>query len=654
MKSFPSAVLKGGATLNPVNSNSSAKDQIINSFTNAVNSAMMDVTSGKQLDTKDLDVTSQFDYRTALDKFDFTTIDTSKNFKGNSALFGDSTSNIENVYRIGAEVFNQMNNYRGYYSNVEVALSPEEIENGDKADYKTKVIKVDKMTPSLFNPIYGVITNSITENVPLLDNANEDGNGFNKEWAAKLSDCSVKELVSESRKTTKNSILGNAKYKYADFMYCKHLGEVSNNHLITLRRYAFPVGDDIFNTAQAYEDEIQPDIARLVTWFGTEDNKLENIMSYDVEATWVEKTAENEQKQSQEEDPARGIIGQLANMLSPTYQKQLVSGVASPAASLLGRFGFAKNAAPYASNEVMIGERYDKNKIYDPINTLRSTHLYEGILKFNQEFNLKFSYKLRAYDNINPKSAFLDLLSNILVMTYKDGNFWGGSRQILGPQTNRTVWDGVGQILDGVKGTAGSVIDSFSMFLGGGVNFSDILGNISDTLKQGGKDIVSKVREVGAKLGGTSGILKNFSQGILNGIIGAANNKLGRPAIYAFSSMLDGSNVGLWHVTVGNPKNPIASFGNMILTKAKITHSGPLGIDDFPTELTVEVSLKHGRPRDSSEIQRMYTKGIRSIYYAYMNIDEKNAGKVIKTQNDYFDQTMIDEQKVQRIRNQFL
>ena len=51
-----------------------------------------------------------------------------------------------------------------------------------------------------------------------------------------------------------------------------------------------------------------------------------------------------------------------------------------------------------------------------------------------------------------------------------------------------------------------------------------------------------------------------------------------------------------------------------ILDNAEITHSGPLGLDDFPTELTVTIALKHGMPRDSVDIQRMYTMGRTAIY----------------------------------------
>ena len=96
--------------------------------------------------------------------------------------------------------------------------------------------------------------------------------------------------------------------------------------------------------------------------------------------------------------------------------------------------------------------------------------------------------------------------------------------------------------------------------------------------------------------------------------MGHLKNELGRPALYAMDSLLTGDNVGLWHVTIGNPKNPIAAMGNLILENASVQHYGPLGIDDFPTELKVTVTLKHARSRDSIEIGRMYTKGTNGIY----------------------------------------
>ena len=719
MKTFPSALIRGGTTVNPINGNSSLKDQLVNSFVNGVNSGIGGMTSGKGFDSDGIEWDEQFDYKTALDEFDFTKKFNEKSgglpaYYPNSQLFPSSfdKNKIENVYRIGTEVFNQMNNYRGFYPNMLVIQDPAEgdeyIEGKDEKgkDIKkrkiiTRAVLFKKVTPSLFNPLHGVISNSITDNVPLLDNidASKVLGEIDIEVAKNISDCSIKELVrlskeggadkvetyntsyeeeekddkgkviktttvnAKSKVVTHRNILGNAKYKYADFMYCKHLGQVSNNHLITLRRFTMPVGDDINQTHQLAEN-MQPDIARLVTWFGTEDNKLESIMNYTVEASWKEFNSSHEEQQSQEEDSSRGVTGNMANLMSATYQKQMLNGLAmNPLIQkMLGSWG----AAPtYAGNPAMNGSHYDKNKIYEPANTIRSTHKYEGELKFNHEFTLKFSYKLRAYDNINPKSAFLDLLGNILIMTYRRGGFWGGSRSVIGPTTNRSVWGGAEKI---IKGIETGVMDAFGPFFDGNFDWKSSISKLAETFKGAWGDI----KEFIDGQGGIGAMFGNLGKGFLSGILGGMHNKMGRPAAYSFSSMLDGSPVGVWHVTIGNPKNPIASFGNMIVTKSKITHSGPLGIDDFPTELTVEITLKHARPRDSSEIQRMYTRGMRSIYYAYSTATTTSKDKAlkqynknnmngytlwdsIKTTDDYFNTSVLqDNERIKTIREQAL
>ena len=90
-----------------------------------------------------------------------------------------------------------------------------------------------------------------------------------------------------------------------------------------------------------------------------------------------------------------------------------------------------------------------------------------------------------------------------------------------------------------------------------------------------------------------------------NGLI----NKIGRPQLLAFNSLISPTPTGQWHLTVGNPKNPILTIGNLILVDSKIEHYGPLGLDDFPTGLRVTVQLKHAKPRDSVAIEQMYMQG---------------------------------------------
>jgi hypothetical protein len=76
-----------------------------------------------------------------------------------------------------------------------------------------------------------------------------------------------------------------------------------------------------------------------------------------------------------------------------------------------------------------------------------------------------------------------------------------------------------------------------------------------------------------------------------------------------FRSILDGRAVGEWHLTIGNPMNPIANIGNLVCTGCEYELSDTLGLDDFPTEVTFTVSLQHARTRAKQDIESMFNAG---------------------------------------------
>ena len=526
---------------------------------------------------------------------------------------------IENPFAPTPDIMFGMNNYRFKYKSKLQQILDLTKEPGDKE--VKPVVSVAEVRPAMFNPLYMISVNGLTNNVPLLNSPNslKMGSGSSSmTMDENITDCSIRELVNLSHQH--NSILGVAKYRYADFMYCKDLGKVSNNHLITLRVFPFPVGDHIQHlTSPKFRSEYfsfvnTGDIGRLVTWFGTDDNKLEDILKYDFHASWKELNAQIEEVKSQEDDQARGPLGMLINTFSPQYNKAVGAGTAGNQ-SLWKYIGGDKPT--YANHEIL--GNYDKNKVYEPKDTIQSTHTYEGKLEFTHEFTLNFSYKLRAYDNINPKSAFLDLLGNITAVTYRRGHFWGGDRKFIGPQQNTAAYQKANKLIDKKFEEAGSI---FSGLLTNGLNFASLLGSLSglvgigQQLIQGARDYFAGKND-GKDVGGAVNTIVqelNDKFNFTDALKGGLKNILGRPALYAMQSLLSGDDVGLWHVTIGNPKNPIASIGNLILTNASVTHSGPLGIDDFPTELRVSVTLKHARGRDAVDIQKMYTGGVRSLY----------------------------------------
>lgn len=92
-------------------------------------------------------------------------------------------------------------------------------------------------------------------------------------------------------------------------------------------------------------------------------------------------------------------------------------------------------------------------------------------------------------------------------------------------------------------------------------------------------------------------------------------NLFGKPnGTEAVKAFLTGDSTGSWHVTIGNPLNPIAVIGNLTCTSSDFEFDGPLGYEDFPSKLKVTVNLKPGRYRDKGDIESMFNAGRGRIY----------------------------------------
>ena len=75
---------------------------------------------------------------------------------------------------------------------------------------------------------------------------------------------------------------------------------------------------------------------------------------------------------------------------------------------------------------------------------------------------------------------------------------------------------------------------------------------------------------------------------------------------------------GIWHITIGNPKNPIVSCGDLVLETSHLKLGKELGYNDFPNEFTVEYQLSTARERGRDEIERIFNSG-KGRVYTYLN-----------------------------------
>lgn len=676
MKNFPSALIKQQSTKNGLGSDASS------TLKNIASQAMSNIFgNSSQTSTKNTDKNFARGYErpeleTLVDEFNILEDkDSTKQIqdKVNSQIGlkyntqnglpkKSNTVNFEDPFKFSSSIFSVINNYQ-YVLGTSL---PNLYEVGNFEYNKDKITKVqfgiveNIIAPSLFNPYAGVSVIGFTENIPLIDREIDDKLNIDIErgddklkvdkqkelkltnslWNTRkdLSDCSIQKLVELSQGEVPE--LGLATYRYIDFMYCKDLGKIPNNRLITLRKFPAPVGDNIFkeshpkNSSEFTKKVMKglPDIGRLITWFDNEDNKLEDICKYQYHASWKEFTSEIQQQARTERDD--GLVTKLANFCSPQNNKMVLDGFSGNTGLLsMGAsfFGLSPSLTdkvdqPYYGLETLTN--YDKNRIYEPQDKIWSTHKYEGRLEFSQEITLTFRYQLRSYSNINPRAAMLDLIGNIQAVTYRRGSFWGGEIKMYGPQANNSIFAKADAWIDKGFDELGGIwarlkegnfsIETIQGLIESAVNTAgQALEGAADTAKgyiPGSSEEARNTANDMAEKGGKKLDELNQKYKFTSAIKGMLKNQLGRPQIYALNSLLTGEEVGPWHLTIGNPRNPIMSIGNLILENSEVQHYGPLGIDDFPTELRVTVTLKHARPRDSVEIQKMYTKGMSSIY----------------------------------------
>lgn len=374
------------------------------------------------------------------------------------------------------------------------------------------------------------------------------------------------------------------KYDFSDFIQCEHYGQISNSYMVTLRRFAYPVADDIINPKQMGPDgkpvdSSQPDLARAITWMSPAlGNDLKEILKFNHKLNWEEIESAVQEVQS-----SKGKRGALGGMIDGNPLFQAIEN---------GANGYTAEQTQIVNDK---GANFDPlkdtypNTVFGPLNVIKKILAREQGLEFEQEFKLTFHYDLRAYSNTSPKVAFMDTMANILALTYNNAPFWGGATRYTG------------------SGSLGKPFGDYDKLRSG--DYAGFLGSVGtqlkDTLSNGFNDIA------GALESGNLGDSK-----ILDNIIGGGLMKLmnGPQGGAVVNALLTGDPTGQWHLTVGNPMNPIMMVGNLACTNSAVSFEGPLGFEDFPSKMKVEITLKPARMRDKGEIESMFNAGRGRIY----------------------------------------
>lgn len=413
-------------------------------------------------------------------------------------------------------------------------------------------------------------------------------------------------------------------YSFSDFVFCKYWNIIPNNRLITLRRYSAPILDNL--SFPGMEGEIGgenimfPPMATAVTYFGENTgNKLSDLLRFSTGYKWKDLDADVWEVTSQQIDAGTvwdqyGPMGMIARAYSVLKQDD---------------YNFAAHINNMAEPPDPFLNGTYTNVILGPVDSINSVKMRDRGLTFDMSnLKLTFEYCSRPIGGVNSKAAMLDILSNFLVLGSATAVFFGGALRFKvkqaafpfgNPDLMKKIYSGnaTGAFKDMI-GTLASI---------NGQDATNLLGASASIIAQsaqglsmipGVKEFAQKMSNAAGNPGDGTGYANANEQTMgVNGqnfIVGEVMKNVGIPYFLGMRSLLTGEPVGDWHLTVGNPLNPIALIGNLICKSVEIECNDELGPDDFPTEWKMTVSLEHGMPRDKTAIESMFNRGAGRIY----------------------------------------
>lgn len=222
---------------------------------------------------------------------------------------------------------------------------------------------------------------------------------------------------------------------------------------------------------------------------------------------------------------------------------------------------------------------------------------------------VKVEYEQKFIGGLDPTKAFYDILANVAQFGTQDAVFYlNGAgpaaakfKKFLTKLKNnprQAITDLIKGVIQSLKKMVSQIIQALG--LGG-----DKAGDDGSGLEDGGAGAekespdftgaINKLLDEVLKL--VTGLVKKYEIRIL----GVVNALTGEPS-------------GPWHVTIGNPKRPIFTSGDMITRDVSITLGETLAFNDLPSRITVEFTLENARSIGLSEIMSRFMQGQGRTY----------------------------------------
>jgi hypothetical protein len=387
------------------------------------------------------------------------------------------------------------------------------------------------------------------------------------------------------------------KLDYAHFAYLKNVGVYPNNRLIIARRFGGGVGNDLTAmTGQA--------LATIVTYFGETEECFS--ITFNEEYTAAEGSFEEVLNDIGDDilsgDNKGGKLGtEAAGGFGIIPLPGIMEGVQH---IILNKLGLSNIGGPGDSplgNPNLIREAQQRAI---PGKGKAGTAL---AAKFSVKMTIEYEQKF--INGVDPTLVYLDIIQNALT--------FGTSKSVF--QFSNGFGQGVsGFIQSLISGDLQAITSAITQFVTSLISaISESVQNLVNQLitaldseKEAPKDETpdqKKQREkdgIAAAGQAIIGLLGKVSQATIGTIVSRYKVRL-----LGIANALTGAPSTPWHVTIGNPKKPIFSSGDMLCSSVNLSLGPTLAFNDLPSTIKLEIELTNARSLGSQEIFNRFNTG---------------------------------------------
>lgn len=386
------------------------------------------------------------------------------------------------------------------------------------------------------------------------------------------------------------------KLRAQDFAYLRHIGVYPINRLMVLRRFPGASADDLFDWKGG---------RAINTVVGFIDPDDETALDLSFNEVW-------------EPNVTKGLVDVINEII----------GISNPS-SKLPTFDDSSNLQQ--SITVAIGRALGiVNENRNPLGeadiiheaAIRKTN-YEG-LHSQINFVVTAEYEYKYFPGIDGHLAMLDNISNLIAMGTSDakfvmnGEFSGkvativqrlknGEMDLLAKELIVWLKAGLSKLIGRIEGfLSKTAADTKAKYLANNAPAAADGTGGQGKAEAAANAVKDESVEIGAKA------ISSFIDTI-NDLISTTIYKYAWPLRGAIGAM-SGGYTAPWHITMGNPKAPWFSIGNLIMKNVELEVGNKLAFDDTPNSVKVKYHLTPGRNLGAQELASKFNLGKGRIY----------------------------------------